>query len=70
MLFQIKLIRKNLRSGIYAIFLLVSHENAEYVKFERDPGSFCLALVPMAVYIQWYIDRVDRRLFYTHLLSY
>lgn len=60
-----------MRSGIYAIFLLVSHGNAEYFKFERDPGgSFCLALVPMAVYIQWYIDRVDRRLFYTHLLSY
>jgi len=27
-------------------------------------------LALMAVYIQWYIDRIDRRLFYTHLLSY
>ncbi|EHK79038.1 hypothetical protein SM0020_04925 [Sinorhizobium meliloti CCNWSX0020] len=63
-----------MRGGIYAIFLLVSHGNAEYFKFERDPGELLprpyLTLVPMAVYIQWYIDRVDRRLFYTHLLSY
>jgi hypothetical protein len=54
--------------------LLLSHQNAEYFKFERDPGELLprpyLNLALMAVYIQWYIDRIDRRLFYTHLLSY
>lgn len=63
-----------MRGGIYAILLLVSHQNAEYFKFERGAGELLrrpyLNLAPTAVYIQWYIDRIDRRLFYTHLLSY